>query len=414
MTLRLLIAGLLAASVPTCTRGDWIDRLDDALTWSGAGDKARMRLSGTLDLECYNFQQPPPGLIDDEGHSLFNPRLTLYLDAQLGQRVYAFVQARADRGFDPGSYGERTRLDEYALRFTPRPDSTLSIQLGKFATVAGNWVGRHQSWDNPFITAPLPYENPTGIFDSAAARSLEELLVWADVKPDPAGRFLGFGAYRIPVIWGPSYTSGLAVSGESGQVTYAVEIKNASLSSRPEDWDATRTQWRNPTFTGRLGWRPNEGWNLGISVSSGTYLQSAAAPTLAPGRSLNDYREIVLAQDLGYARHHWQFWAEWFATRFVIPGIGNADTFAYYLETKYKFTPQFFGALRWNQQLFGTLPDRAGGRARWGRDTWRLDVAPTYRFTPHAQVKLQYSLEHGRSTTRTMAETVALQLVLRF
>ena len=36
--------------------------------------------------------------------------------------------------------------------------------------------------------------------------------------------------------------------------------------------------------------------------------------------------------------------------------MGNADTFAYYLEGKYKFTPQFFAALRWNQQLFRHRP----------------------------------------------------------
>jgi hypothetical protein len=109
-----------------------------------------------------------------------------------------------------------------------------------------------------------------------------------------------------------------------------------------------------------------------------------------------------------------QFWAELYETRFAIPTVGDADTFAYYLEAKYKFTPQFFGAVRWNQQVYGTVPDGASGQVRWGRNLWRVDVAPGYRFTPHIQVKLQLSLEHGASDERTYSGLIAGQLVIRF
>ena len=59
---------------------DALDRLDSTLTISGFQDNFRARLSGTVDLEFYNFQQPAPGLIDSEIDNLFNPRLTLFLD----------------------------------------------------------------------------------------------------------------------------------------------------------------------------------------------------------------------------------------------------------------------------------------------------------------------------------------------
>jgi hypothetical protein len=49
------------------------------------------------------------------------------------------------------------------------------------------------------------------------------------------------------------------------------------------------------------------------------------------------------------------FWAEVFETRFEVPNVGNADL-SYYLEAKYKITPQLFVALRWNQQLYGESP----------------------------------------------------------
>src|SRR5256885_15529884 len=147
------------------------DRLDAALTVAAFQDNFRARLSGTIDLEFYNFEQPAPGLIDSSSDNLFNPRLTLFLDAQIGSQIYFFAQARLDRGFDPSDHGAQVRLDEYALRITPWADGRFTLQLGKFGTVVGNWVPRHLSWDNPFINAPLLYENITGISDKTAPYS---------------------------------------------------------------------------------------------------------------------------------------------------------------------------------------------------------------------------------------------------
>src|ERR1043166_9753401 len=107
---------------------DTLDRLDNALTISAFQDNLRARLSGTVDLEFYNFQQPAPGLIDSEIDNLFNPRLTLFLDAQAGSQVYFFAQARLDRGFDPSDAGAQVRLDEYALRITPWQDGRFTLQ----------------------------------------------------------------------------------------------------------------------------------------------------------------------------------------------------------------------------------------------------------------------------------------------
>lgn len=94
--------------------------------------------------------------------------------------------------------------------------------------------------------------------------------------------------------------------------------------------------------------------------------------------------------------------------------MGNADTFAYYLEGKYKFTPQLFGAVRWNQQLFATVPDGAGGSARWGRDLWRMDTSLGYRFTAHTQLKVQYSFQDTDADSRDLRHTLAAQFTLRF
>jgi hypothetical protein len=413
--LRLLACALLLAACAALGQDDPLDRVDEQLLFGGWGDQVRLRISGDLDLEGYYVTQTEPGLIFVERNAFLNPRLSLFVDAQVGAYVYAFAQIRADNGFDPGESGPRVRPDEYVLRYSPLGDGRLNLQVGKFATVVGTWTLRHGSWDNPFITAPLPYENLTGIWDTNAARSFEELMVWSGVRPSPVqgGAFLD--QYRnLPVIWGPSYASGASVSGEVGQVEYAAEIKNAALSSRPETWSPAQTQWQNPTFSGRLGYLPSEMWHLGFSASEGSYLQPEAAATLPPGRTLGEYREIVLGQDVSFAWHHTQVWAEVYEARFEIPGVGNADTAAYYVEAKYQLSPQLFCALRWNQQLFSSVEADDGGSAPWSRNVWRVDLGPGYRMTPHTQVKLQYSLERQDADTGSWSSLTAIQFSARF
>src|SRR2546430_10991704 len=116
MKLRVLSLCVFACTACAFDIDDFLDRLDTALTMSTFQNNVRARLSGTLDLEIYHFEQPAPGLIDSTIDTLFNPRLTLSLDAQIGSQIYFFAQSRLDREFDPSDHGAQVRLDEYALR----------------------------------------------------------------------------------------------------------------------------------------------------------------------------------------------------------------------------------------------------------------------------------------------------------
>ena len=99
------------------------------------------------------------------------------------------------------------RLDEYFVRATPFDAPIVNFQIGKFATVVGNFVLRHYSWQNPFVTAPLPYERVTAIGDYGAVSSEELFLTGRDI-PDRKRTWL-------PIVWGPSYASGLALFGRA-------------------------------------------------------------------------------------------------------------------------------------------------------------------------------------------------------
>lgn len=391
---------LLAALRASCAQ-DFVDRIDQALTISTFHDEVRARLSGLLDLEYYNFSQPPPGRIRADGHDLFNPRLSMFLDAQLGSHVYYFTQARFDQGFDPSDRGTQVRLDEYAFRVTPWSDGRFNLQVGKFATVVGGWIERHLSWDNPFINAPLPYETATLVSDK------EVPLTGQSFRAVP-----GFDKYEfLPIIWGPVYAHGASLAGRVGIFEYAAEIKNAPVSSRPETWNDY--DFEHPAIDLRVGLRPNEAWRFGLSAAEGSYLKTDARPLQDAG-SVGEYHQYLLGQDISYARGHLQVWAEAFESRFEIPRLGDADVFAYYLEAKYKLTPQLFGALRWNQEWFESGRDPAGQPVAKGHDIWRVEAAVGYRFTAHTQLKLQYSLARGDFVSENLNGTFLAQFTIRF
>lgn len=419
-TRAILMGVVIGAALGTASPAqELLERLSDRLSFSAAGGRVQVKLSGSLELEGYAISDPVADLVSGEEDVFFNPRFTLFLDAQLGERGYVFAQGRVDRGFD-AYYPEKeteARLDEYALRWELSEPGTgrLLLQAGRFATVVGNWTPRHEAWDNPFVTAPLPYDNLTGVWDVAPVPAIDVLLAWAHVKPvGSAQAVLANKQFRIPAIWGPAYAQGLAVAGKWGRLEYAGEVKAVGLSSRPERWDEGFSDTERPTVSARLGWRPGPSWNLGLSASSGEYLDRSGHAQIPAGFDRHDYRQVVLAHDVSYAWHHFQFWGEVYAVRFEIPRIAYVDMMTYYLEAKYRFTPQFSGAIRWNQQWFDDVTSQAGQTLGAGRQTWRIDVAPTYRMTNQAQLKLQYSLQQDRPARERCTQSLSAQLTVRF
>lgn len=397
------LIGLLSATAVGAT-DEWLDRAGEALAISAAEGRVRVKTSGLLDLEAYRFSDAAPDLIDTKSKGLFNPRLTLLLDGQIGSSLYFFVQGRVDRGFDPSDDGARGRLDEYALRLTPWEDGRLSIQAGKFATVVGTWTRRHLSWDNAFITAPLPY---------GAVTPASDLEVPAG--PGAFGQPSRDEKYdHLPVIWNADYATGLSVAGRLGKFDYAAELKNSPLGARPSSWNPDTVGFSHPTLSGRVAFRPSQAWELGVSVSRGAYLRPEVHSELPMGRGFGHYTEQVVGGDVSYAWHHWQFWGEVFATRYEVPGIGNLDLFAYYLEGKYKITPQLYAALRWNQMFYGSVRDEDGGRRQPSPDKWQVDAALGYRLTAHTQVKVQYTVQQGEVGAQGVNHTGALQVTVRF
>jgi hypothetical protein len=404
MKVILMLFGGLAA-MANCQGQAWLDTAGEKLSLKTPKGVFASDLTVLLDLEGYYVDQRPPALLS-ANESFVNPRASFFLDTMLGPHFYSFVQARLDRGFDAGAQDFDARLDEYLLRWIPLKEGQLNVQFGKFATVVGNWVQRHDSWQNPLITAPLPYENLTVVSDGAPPTSAADLFAERRL-PDNKDE-------ALPVIWGPVYATGGSVFGTVSKFDYAFEFKNAAISSHPYAWDPGTSQWQYPTFSGRLGFRPEPAWNHGVSFSLGPYLSADAQDHLPPGKSIANFNQITFDYDVSYAWGRLQLWSEWFLSRFEVPNVGNADVLTYYLEAKYRLTAGLYAAARWNQQLFGTVPDGMGGRQPWGNDMVRIDLALGYRFTRHLQAKIQYSFGHRDASLQQGEQLVAAQVTLKF
>lgn len=376
----------------------FLDSIDDALSLSNADHTLHADLSFLADLELYVPERPAPGLLLSNDSSFLNPRLATFLDIGVSKYLQLHAQMRVDRGFDPGGMPDGdVRLDEYYMRLSPLGDDRLNVQIGKFATAFGNWMPRHLSWDNPFVNAPLPYEDVLPISDRAAPPTRSAFLNRKNIADNkPAW---------LPLIWGPSYASGASVSGRVDWFEYVIEIKNTSISSRPAAWDLTQVNLDHPTVTARLGAHPAEEWSLGASFSNGSYL-------LPDAKQSAD--QTTFGIDAAFQHHHWQLWAEAMYSNFKVPNIGDAECVFYYLEAKYKITPRIFAALRWNQSFFGDVPDVTGGSAQWDRDAWRADISLGCRVSRHVQAKIQYSIGDKSGRDAEGDQLLATQLTIRF
>lgn len=384
---------------------EFLDALDEKLVYTSAGGTLQTDLSFVADVTLFAAEPPARGLLFTDGDFFLVPRLSVFLDVQLGDRVILHGQIRADRGFDPGSEpGGEVRLDEYFLQFRASDADEVKLRAGKYATVFGSWAPRSLTWDNPLITAPNAYEDLVPITHSAAPGSLAAFAARRDMAANKAG--------WVPIIWGPSYATGAAVLGRINAFDYALEVKNVALSSPPDTWDGIDNGFpTQPTATVRLGLQPAPEWTLGSSFSRGPYMQESAQVTLPTGTSVDDFYQTTWGLDAGYAHRSWQVWSEAIYATFDVPRVGQVDVLSGYIEAKYKITPQFWTALRVNQSWFGDIP---GLTISWDRNTSSLDLGLGYRASTHIEAKLQYSFAQQQGPDTEGSHLFAAQVIVRF
>jgi hypothetical protein len=379
---RSLVVGALAALTAGDAYADALEDLARKLTVSNADGSIVANVSVMADATLYGQDEPAQGLLFSDNDAYFAPRITTFFDLGFGERVLVHAQFDVDRGFDPGEdSGGDARADEYYIEARLTDAGRVTLRVGKFATAFGAWIARHLAWDNPMVTAPLIYEDVLPVTDHAAPPTRAAFANRRNVvdnQPD-----------WVPIVWGPSYTTGASLAASSETLDATIEVKNAALSSRPDTWDAIDGGFdTDPTYTAHVRLHPGAEWWLGVSASRGPYMQDHAKPTLPAGKSVDDYEQTTYGIDVSYEHRRLQLWSELVDVEYDVPNVGNVSGVSGFVEGRYKTTPQTWLAVRWNQSWFDDVP---GTGVSWNRDMRRLDLAVGYRYSQHLEAKTQYS-----------------------
>jgi len=356
-----------------------------------AGSDWQWAFGGSLENVVWASGGQSPALLDFEDGVFFAPSLSLSLDVQPSDRWYFHASVKYDRGFDAGSHPDgELRLDEVMLRYHILEDRKMTIQVGKFPTVFGSWVSDHDFYDDPFLTAPLPYGeiNGAGVFRSGQTSPLgiqgRALGLTPDIFHLEPTRWSSH-------IWGPAYSNGLSIFGSHGKWDYAVEIKNSDLGASPKEWGFGDGDFDSPTFSGRIGYRPDASWKFGVSLSQGPYLTEDAEPFLPLDVERSDLAHTLIGMDVRWAHHDWIISGELIHSSYETLTAGDLDSLTWYLQARWKAAPGLWVAGRISQTLNNDITAPDGSRVPWTPDLFRSEIAVGWRVTPDILLKGQYS-----------------------
>ncbi|MES2475552.1 MAG: hypothetical protein V4640_07210 [Verrucomicrobiota bacterium] len=355
----------------------------DGFSLGGEDGPLRLDLRPSVEAVVWSGDTPPPTLLGYDASTFFAPRFTLAVDAAAGEHWFFSATSRWDRGFDAedGTGGE-VRLDEIIVRWRVFDDARLNFQFGKFPTAFGAWSGQHDFFDDPFLSAPLPYSQIIGINTRNPSANTPAAIAARHQGSAPAFSTLSKDQWAS-VIWGPDYASGASAFGATEFLDYALEIKNSALSAHPDSWGGT--DFSDPTLTGRFGFRPDAAWAFGLSASRGPWMEENA-----PGIERDDFMQNTLGLDARWAHHNLIVSGEAVLSEFETPAAGDLRTAAWYLQARWKVSPGF-----WLASRFGRITANESNGVPWQPDVWRAEIGTGWRLTSDLLIKAGYSYTTG-------------------
>jgi hypothetical protein len=352
----------------------------------------QLDLSARIEAAVYLPGDDPAWLIPST-QTFIAPRASLFADLFLGQRLYALLELRADRGPIPADTGFEFRAEQAFVRFTPTK-ANLNLQAGRFVTPFGEYPQRHHTTADPFIRPPFPYEYRTALMPDSIAPSLAVLLGWKD--DDESYR----KSEAAPIVWGIPYQLGAMLFGGAGPVSFRAAVMNSSPASRTYDWERFKNLTERPSFVGNLGLRLTPEFELGTSFSRGPWLSThlpASLDTFPIDANSSTDRDSYLQQIWGvnaaYARGRLQTRAELFLDRKDTPNVPDPlGSLSYTLEATLRFRMGADLGARWGAIQFD---DAGDGEESWDYDVQRLQVSAGYRIDETKDVRVEWMLNRS-------------------
>lgn len=357
----------------------------DGITFGPAEGPFKLDVRTSLEAVVWAGDTPPPAQQEYEGDVFLAPRLSIDIDAAAGDHWLLHATPRIDRGFDAGSSPDGAiRLDLVFLRWRVGDDQRLNFQIGKYPSVFGAWSCQYDFSNDPFLLAPLPYSQIIGV--NTAVPSATPFGV-STGGPGALPLSLRSKDQWASMLWGPGYGTGAEVFGASEHFDYAVEIKNTALSAHPDSWP--ELDFAYPTFSGRLGYRPDAAWAFGVSASRGPWPESNEA-----GVDRGDLIQNSLGFDARWAHHDLIVSGEVVFSQFETLTTSDLRAASLYVQARWTARPGMWLAARFGQLLANNVSVPGGADFSWQSDVWRAEIGSGWRITSNLLLKVDYSFTH--------------------
>ncbi|MBT3786019.1 hypothetical protein HOF92_13675 [bacterium] len=320
-------------------------------------------------------------------------QMTLFLDSDITREIYFTGEVQSDL---LSSAEEQTnfRIRSAAVTATNIPKWRTNLQFGKFNTIVGSHPDRRLPIDNALFDAPLAYTYRVNLDPDGGWVTPDESFANSDIR-------------RIGLIGKDMTQTGIKAFGRLGasKLHYALAFTNNPVSN-------PRTVNVNNGISSalKINWVADHSTDFGFSYSQGGYLDSLAKLDAAnPSRDLDfgpaltgaalnpsNYQHYLYGFHWNWKRSRYELNSEVLLSSFEVPNnpaSKDLSAQAFYVQGKYHFTKNFFGAARFDSLSFDNTtyaPFTAGVTQKWDDDVIRYEVGVGSFLNPSMLAKFTY------------------------
>ena len=345
---------------------------------------AQLQVSGQLDLLASTESDERALNTNFRRDSPFNAyQLRIFGQHWVNPRIGVFTEILFDSDADPRVNGAYLVVNDLFSQ------EWLSIRAGLAPSLIGSFGLRSNYFNaNPLIGLPLIWQYRTTL-DPSGLASNEDMIRRRD--ENVAG---------LPLLYDACWNLQWEFMGEVGGFEYSLGVTPGSTSN-PKG--ATKVD--GVQVLARIGIEPAPGLRLGVSGSSGSYIGGPSRDpgilaTSFPGEP-TDYPQRMVGFDFELSRGKARLFSEWYVSTWDAPLVAQDLTVkGGYVEGRYDFLPQWFGAVRVGAMFFGDISvssDGSGPQSGWDDDVFRVESSLTHRLA--RELQLQVGWQHNEFLT---------------
>lgn len=356
---------------------------------------AQVSVSGMTDIVFKNADNDDYTNITFKKHSPFHTlRTRLFFDAKLSDNSSAFLQLMTDAN-SVVIYGAYVRFTDLAGKY-------LNVQAGYLPTTIGSFGARVYSDKNPLIGTPLVFNYHSNLvgFINDSMRTVEQLLARRDIRYN----------IGLPVVYDACWNTGAELYGSVGKLDYSLALLSGAVSL------PTIEQYKDvPQVTSKLNYYFTPGLMVGAAGFYGPYLSEYVyADEIPEGHDYIDYMNYGIGYDFYWSTRYLEIFSESYHATWEHPYLPDLSVNSGYVEAKYKFSPGWYVAGRYDFFEPGSVSTDSDSKQKWDYPVTRYEFGVGRHLSRQALLKLVTQLNRCDMNSELDVDLYAMQLSLSF